>query len=169
MRKSPSNPGLLRFRIAATCHVESFLHRPLVHAAGTVRAAACYDLSMLALGHHDRLSAHAAAMTAAYLLALASHLEDCGAGAAIEPAVALRAPRSADLDSDAAALGGNWAPLTQERLALALGRFRAALAGQGLDLAECLEAELAGDHLLTADDALLAARYVERARTRLNA
>ena len=65
MRKVQNTSALLRFRIAATCHVEAFLRRRLGYAIDTVRAAACYDLSMLALGYHDRLSAHAAAMTAA--------------------------------------------------------------------------------------------------------
>lgn len=149
--------GLLSQRHAAAAHVERRFGRGSPAALDTARAAACYDVSMLAYGYHERLSAHAAAMTAACLLALAVELEYAGEGPALEPEVPAGAPDTATLERDAAMLGGPRQRLTQARLARALGHFEAAVGARGLNLAACLSRELGSGDLAAVAPALLAA------------
>lgn len=149
--------GLLMQRHAAAAHVEQVLGRSNSPALDTARAAACYDVSMLAYGYHERLSAHAAAMTAACLLALAVDLENSGLGPALEPEVPATPPDGAALERDAAVLGGPRQRLTQGRLARALGHFTAAVAARGIELNACLSSELGSRDLAAVAPALLAA------------
>lgn len=144
-------------RHAAAAHVEQVFGRGNASALDTARAAACYDVSMLAYGYHERLSAHAAAMTAACLLALAVDLENAGHGPALEPHVPATPPNGAALEHDAAVLGGPRQRLTQGRVARALGHFSAAVAARGIDLNACLSHELGGRDLAAMAPALLAA------------
>lgn len=140
---STSHPALLPFLRAAHRHVGQILRCAGTAPVPTARAAVSYDLSMLALGHHAKLSIHAAAMTASQLLYLAAELSRLGGGPAQEPAT-ISAPRIAgQLERDAAMLGDQTRPLTQDDLAAVLGRFRAAIGMQGLDLAHALGIELA--------------------------
>ena len=136
---APRQP-LLPFLRAAHSHVGQILRCAGTAPVPTARAAVSYDLSMLALGHHARLSLHAAAMTASQLLYLAAELSRIGGGPAIEPVTECS---SAGVERDAAVIGDQTRLLTQEELSGALGRFRAAISLQGLDLAHALAIELA--------------------------
>jgi hypothetical protein len=138
-----SKSALLPYLRAAHSHVGQILRCAGTAPVPTARAAVSYDLSMLALGHHAKLSLHAAAMTASHLLYLAAEMSRLGGGPAKEPATVSTSRIAAQLERDAAILGDQTRLLTQEELSDALGRFRAAMGMQGLDLAYALAIELA--------------------------
>ena len=129
---------------AAQRHIGSILRCAGTDPVLTARAAACYELSMLAYGYHDRLSARSAALTSAQLLFLAAELESNGAGPAHEPAALPRGHDAAALERDACVLGSQTHGLTQEGVASALAHFRQAVEAQGIDLAASLQSELSG-------------------------
>ena len=142
--KQPRPPALLPFLPAAERHIGSILRCAGTDPVPTARAAACYELSMLAFGYHDRLSARSAALTSAQLLFLAAKLERCGAGPAREPAPLPQGHDAAALEHDARILGSQAKGLTQEGVASALAHFRQAVEAQGIDLANSLTTELSG-------------------------
>jgi len=147
MRRTPKQPGplaLLPLLPAAEHHVRSILRCAGTDPVPTARAAACYELSMLAFGYHDRLSARSAALTGAQLLFLAAELERSGAGPAREPALLPCGHDAAALERDASVLGSQAKGLTQEGVASALAHFRQAVEAQGIDLAASLLTELSG-------------------------
>ena len=131
-----SKPALLPYLRAAHSHVGQVLRCAGTAPLPTARAAVSYDLSMLALGHHAKLSLHAAAMTASQLLYLSAELSRLGGGPAKEPVSVSTLHVAAQLERDAAILGDQTRVLTQENLSDALGCFRAAIGMQGLDLAQ---------------------------------
>ena len=135
--------ALLPFLRAAHSHVGQMLRCAGTAPVATARAAVSYDLSMLALGHHATLSLHAAAMTASQLLYLAAELSRTGGGPAREPVPASSACITTQLESDATLLGDQTRLLSQQELSVALGRFRAAVNAQGIDLVHALTLELA--------------------------
>lgn len=140
----PSAHSLLPFLPAAERHINSILRCAGTDPVPTARAAACYELSMLAYGYHDRLSDHSAALTSAQLLFLAAELERSGAGPAHEPASLPCGHDAAALARDAMILGSQAKGLTQEGVASALAHFRQAVEAQGIDLAASLLTELSG-------------------------
>lgn len=147
MRRTPIQPSphaLLPLLPAAERHVRSILHCVGTDPVPTARASACYELSMLAFGYHDRLSARSAALTSAQLLFLAAELERSGAGPAREPAFLPGGHDPAALERDASVLGSQARGLTQEGVASALAHFRQAVEAQGIDLATALLTELSG-------------------------
>lgn len=150
-----SGPGFLAFKDAAARHVALTFRRPDGGAADTARAAACYDLSMLAFGYHEHLSPRAATMTAACLLAVAAELENSGGGPALEPEASSTIPDTVALERDAALLGGTRVPLTQARLAQIFAHFDGAIASQGLDLLACLQTAFGAAGRPRADFALV--------------
>lgn len=141
--ETPHNrQALLAYLRAAHSHVGQTLRHAGSDPVSTARAAVSYDLSMLALGHHARLSLHSAAMTAAHLLFLAAELSRRGGGPAKEP-VASSTLRMAEMERDAAIIGDQARVLNQDDLSVALGRFNDAVGAQGLDLVGALAIELA--------------------------
>ena len=168
MRKARAIPDCLRFRIAATCHVEAFPHRPLVHASTPSARRLLRPLDARAglprpaigtCGRDDRgLSARIGVPSGRLR----------GAGAAIEPGAGLRPARSTDLDSDAAALGGNWATPDAGAPGTLLGRFRAA-AHKGPGSRRMPRSELSRRSPLRPPTMPPGGLTRERARSRLNA
>lgn len=147
MRRTPTQTSphaLLPLMPAAERHISSILRCAGTDPVPTARAAACYELAMLADGYHDRLSARSAALTSAQLLFLAAELERSGAGPAREPAFLPCGHDAAALERDASVLGSHAKGLTQEGVASALAHFRQAVAAQGIDLAASLLTELSG-------------------------
>ncbi len=147
MQRAPQQPSpasLLPFMPAAGRHIASILRCAGTDPVPTARAVACYAFSMLAYGHHERLSARSAALTSAQLLFLAVELERSGAGPAREPAYLPRGHDAAALERDAYVLGSQAKGLTQEGVASALAHFRQAVEAQGIDLAASLQTELSG-------------------------
>jgi len=114
-----------------------------IDRVATARAAVSYDLAMLALGHHARLSPHAAAMTVSQLLFLAAELSRRGAGPAREPVKCDAMIDCGGLERDAAMMADQTHLLTQEDVAAILGRFCDALDAQGLHIVKALKLELA--------------------------
>ncbi len=135
--------ALLRFLRAAHSHVGQTLRHTGNDPVATARAAVSYDLAMLALGHHARLSLHAGATTAAQLLFLAAELSRRGGGPAQEPAHCAAIFDRAGLERDATVIGDQNRILDQADLAAMLGRFCDALHAQGLDPVHALAQELA--------------------------
>ena len=147
MQRAPAQPSrhcLLPLMPAAERHIGSILRGAGTDPVPTARAAACYELSMLAYGYHERLSARSAALTSAQLLFLAAELERGGAGPAREPASLPCGHDAAALERDAQILGSQAKGLTQEGVASALAHFRQAVEAQGIDLAASLLTELTG-------------------------